>query len=103
MRGAGRTVMSAAARVQQQLLLLQEPDEAPWLPQQLRRRRERAPRHCAGEAWYVGQRAAPFDARFVLTDREGSQFGIVIVNLIGRVTYFCWPTWDELHALPVKG
>lgn len=43
---------------------------------------------------------APCDARFMLTDREGEQFGITVVNLANRHTYFFWPTLAELYALP---
>lgn len=42
---------------------------------------------------------APCDARFMLTDREGEQFGITVVNLANRHTYFFWPTLAELYDL----
>jgi hypothetical protein len=42
----------------------------------------------------------PCDARFMLTDRQGDQFGITAVDLAGRKTYFFWPTLAELRALP---
>jgi hypothetical protein len=43
------------------------------------------------------------DARFMLTDRTGDQFGIAAVDLAHRHTYFFWPTLAELYALPFLG
>ena len=43
------------------------------------------------------------DARFMLTDREGDQFGIAAVDLTHRLTTFFWPTLGELYALPKVG
>jgi len=48
----------------------------------------------------VAEHGTPMDARFMLTDRDGDQFGITIVDLKGRHTYFCWPTFAQLYALP---
>jgi hypothetical protein len=43
---------------------------------------------------------APCDARFMLTDRTGDQFGITAVNLANRHTYLFWPKLAELYDLP---
>jgi len=50
-----------------------------------------------------GQRPYPFNARFIRSDRNGDQFGIAIVDLTGRKTYFVWATLAELRALPFVG
>jgi hypothetical protein len=48
----------------------------------------------------VGERTYPFQARFMHSDRDGDNFGIAIVDLGARKTYFIWATLAELRALP---
>ena len=48
----------------------------------------------------VGERTYPFQARFMHSDRDGDTFGIAIVDLGARKTYFVWATLSELRALP---
>lgn len=48
----------------------------------------------------VDERTYPFNAQFPHSDRDGDQFGICVVDLGARKTYFCWPTLAELRDLP---
>jgi hypothetical protein len=51
----------------------------------------------------ASQHGTPSDARFMHSDRAGSLFGIAIVELKSRKTYFVWATLAELRALPFVG
>jgi hypothetical protein len=51
----------------------------------------------------AGQQTYPFNARFMHAARDGDNFGITIVDLGARKTYFVWCSLAELRALPFVG